>query len=543
MTFEPVGIIGCGPIGLAGALLLDRLGVPSLLLERRSELNPHPRSRFVDVGTMELMRVLGVEQAVEATGLGPDWTACNRWLSSLVGDEHAAIAAPTFHTVPGPNSPCLPVMTCQDYVERELLQAVRRSKLIDCRFSTEVRGLERLNDGVSLRLRDLTQETESTVICSYLIGADGPRSPTRKFIGSTLETDPLANYSQDVIFKADLAAHVGERKAPLLYCMTEAGVCVFQPLDGKQRWRIQLFKPQPEELTEAEILQRIRLAIGDDSVDIELTSIGHWQPTPGCATTMRDGRIFLAGDAAHVSVPTGGMGNNIGFWGIRNLAWKLAYTLHGLATDAILATYEEELRPAATQRIAHGVNISRGMGVLIRGIYSGADLADGIAATRYYADYDNVILGQEISSSLVADEKAPAPTGDPVAGFEPCVRGGRRAPHVWLDAQQSRSLLDEFLTRYTLVAGAGVDQQRWQRAIDARDEGARVAVVGLSPQVDSTIYARDALVLVRPDGVIADHWRDGDVSDDDAFERLARTLPTKAPTWTPLNTGTDHGAR
>ena len=138
MTDVDVCIIGCGPIGLAGALLLSRYGVSVLLLERRSELNTHPRSRFVDTNTMELLREFGVEKAVEATGLGPDWTAYNRWSDNLSVEPYIEIPSPTFLTVSGPDSPCLPVMTVQDEVERAIMTKIVDDPNITVRFDTEV---------------------------------------------------------------------------------------------------------------------------------------------------------------------------------------------------------------------------------------------------------------------------------------------------------------------------------------------------------------------------------------------------------------------
>ena len=91
-------IIGCGPIGLTGALLLAQMGIPVTIVERRDELNTHPRSRFVDTNTMEIMREFGVEKEVEETGLGPDWTAFNRFAVALNRLQIAAIPWPTFHT-------------------------------------------------------------------------------------------------------------------------------------------------------------------------------------------------------------------------------------------------------------------------------------------------------------------------------------------------------------------------------------------------------------------------------------------------------------
>ena len=525
MIKTEVCIVGCGPIGLSSAILLARQGIQVLLVERRGELNTHPRSRFVDVGTMELMRYFGIEKQVEATGLGPDWTAFNRWSPALTSDDCVSIASPSFHSVPNTISPCLPVMTCQDHVENALLKVVHAEANIDCRFNTEARDIKQDDTHVSLTIADLVNGDEKQVDAAYLIGADGPHSRTRALIGSELETDPLQMYSQDVIFDGDLSKHVGDRKGSLLYSAGPSGVTIFQPLDGVRRWRVQIFKPHEEDLSEAEITERVSAAIGDTDIQLDIKSVGHWQPTPGCTTKFREGRIFLAGDAAHISLPTGGMGNNIGFAGARNLAWKLAYVLRGKADDSILDSYEAEMMPAAQKRIAHGVSITEGMRGLIFAIIAGEDVADGAHATRFYADYDNIILGHEYASGLVMAESTEPPVGDSeISDFIPCVRSGRRAPHVWLNTEKTFSVCDWFGTTHVLLAGVGVTHQPWQNAVDqfAHDYP---LVYRAMPQHDAQgIYADDELVLVRPDGVIADHWRAGDFDDEAAVKRLTNSL-------------------
>jgi len=524
MISKPVCIIGCGPIGLTGALLLAKLGVPTLLLERRGELNTHPRSRFVDTNTMELMRLLGIEKEVEQTGLGPDWTEFNRWCTSLTGKEHAAIPSPTFHSVPRASSPCIPVMTCQDYVEAELLKKVHENDLIDCRFNTEAFDVTQTDGAIGLKIQNLETGAEEKVSADYLIGADGPHSRTRAVIGSELETDPLEMYAQDVIFEADLSAEVGERKGALLYCATSEGVLTFQPLNGIRRWRCQIFKPHEEDFSKEEIIRRIRLAVGAE-VPIELKSIGNWQPTPGCTSKFRGGRIFLAGDAAHISVPTGGMGNNIGFLGIRNLTWKLAFVVQGFANPEILDTYESELKPAALKRIAHGVDTTNAMRQLFAEIYGGEDCSAGAQATRKYGDYDGTILGHEMQSPLIAPETQEAPTlDDPVTDYVPLVRNGRRAPHIWLDAGKSQSTTDWFSTTYTLIAGPRVATEAWEEAVDRAAKRMPITLHTLGATDASGAYRDDELVLVRPDGVIADHWLAGETKDA-PFDRVMRTLP------------------
>lgn len=526
----PVAVIGCGPIGLTGALLLARFGIPSLLIDKRSAMNTHPRSRFVDTNTMELMRQLGIEKAVENTGLGPDWTEYNRWFDALSRNEIARIPSPTFHTVPRETSPTLPVMTCQDYVEEVLLGQVREESAIDLRFTTEAREITQDGSCVRVKIVDLDTSEETEVEAEYLVGADGPHSLAREVIGSVLETDPHPNYSQDVIFKADLSRFVEGRKGGLLYNATPEGVLVFQPLNGKTRWRCQIFSRDPDVSPPEELVRRIRQAIGtEEAVPIEIVSTGLWQPTPGCVDKLQDGRIFLAGDAAHVAVPTGGMGNNTGFAGIRNLAWKLAFVLKQCAGAEILETYQVEHRPHALMRIATGEATTRYMAGIFSAFYQGEDVAPGVAATRQYADHDGVLLGFELHSPLINEEAAPPPpVADPTIDFVPAVRCGRRAPHVWVDEAAGTSVLDWFGWRYVLVGGRDVDADRWQAAVDEAGtrHGLPLAFQSLPAQAEGSPWRDDELVLVRPDGIIADRWADGDAAE--AGARLSRFLPLRA---------------
>ncbi len=511
MIEVPVCVIGCGPIGLTGALLLSRHGVPSLMVERRSELNKHPRSRFVDTNTMELFREFGIEKAVEDTGLGPAWTAYNRWADSLAVEPYANIPTPTFLSVAGPDSPCIPVMTVQDEVEAALMSQVVQDPMITVRFDTEAIEVGQTDDATHLTLRDTKTDERQSVTAQYTIGADGPGSGTRDVIGTHLEAEPRPVYSQDVIFHADLDAYVGDRKGALLYTTTSAGLVIFQALDGRRRWRCQVVVADENLISEEAAADRIRLALGtEDKVDFEIVSMRMWQPTPGCVTRFGAGRIFLAGDAAHVSVPTGGMGNNTGFAGIRNLAWKLAYVVRGLAPESILDTYDIEHRPVATERIDHGVSTTDYMGAMMIGHRRGDDVSEYIRATHQYADYDYLLRGFEMASDLIAPNTEPAPhLEDPTTDFTPLVRSGRRAPHVWVDADQTESVLDWYGSSYVLLLGPECSRTAWEAAVaDLPSGGVPVTVRQLPADAAIAPYEADAVVLVRPDGIIAQHSKD-----------------------------------
>ncbi|MEM7276012.1 MAG: FAD-dependent monooxygenase [Actinomycetota bacterium] len=533
MSEVPVCVIGCGPIGLITALLLSRHGVPVLLVERRSELNTHPRSRFVDTNTMELLREFGLEGRVTDTGLGPDWTAVIRWADNLSVPPYAEVDSPTFHSVPGPDSPCVPVMTVQDEVEQALMTKVAADPDITVHFDTEVVELSQTDEATTLVLRHTGTGKRRTVTAAYTVAADGPGSSTRAVIGAELEGSPQPIHMQDVIFPADLAAVVGERKASLLYTQPPEGVLIFQPLDGVRRWRCQVSIGQPDPLTETDIRARIMASLGTtDGVALDIVSMRMWQPTPGCATHFRRGRILLAGDAAHVSVPTGGLGNKAGFAGARNLAWKLAWVIRGLAPASILDTYDREHRPVALERIAYGVATTAVMGRMMLGHRAGDDVAEHVAGTARYADYDHVLRGFELSSELIApNHEAVTRSNDSGAGFRPLVRNGWRAPHRWLDDARTRSVLDWFGHGYVLVLGPACLAEMWRSAITARlGPSVPVEVRRLPGGRDIGPYTEDGVVLVRPDGVIASHLaRAPDPSGPADLEAIASYLPTAGP--------------
>ncbi|MGI9601069.1 MAG: FAD-dependent monooxygenase [Acidimicrobiales bacterium] len=529
MTDVPVCIIGCGPIGLAGALLLSRHGVPSLVVERRGELNQHPRSRFVDTNTMELLREFGADKEVEATGLGPDWTTCNRWSDTLAVEPFAQIPSPTFLNVRRSTSPCIPAMTVQDVVEAALFTRVTADPDITVRFGTEAVELAQTDDHTQIVLRDVDTGDREEITSLFTIGADGPGSRTREVIGTGLEVEPRPVFMQDVMFDADLSEYVGDRKGSLLYTQPPEGVLIFQPLDGRRRWRCQIVVADEHLISEDAAMARIQASLGTvEPVELTITSMRMWQPTPGCVTRFSSGRIFLAGDAAHVSIPTGGLGNNTGFAGIRNLAWKLAYVVRGLAPASILETYEVEHRPLATERIAVGVAITDHMGPMMVGHRRGVDITDHFRGTHLYGNYDHVLHGFELASDLIAPESVPpedlSPLEPPSAGFAPCVRSGRRAPHVWVDEGEALSVLDWYGSGYVALLGPDCDRGAWADALEAGVGGVPLTLRQLPANRDIGPYARDEVVLVRPDGIIADHWTDA--GDGPDLDRLLSRLPT-----------------
>ncbi len=174
-----------------------------------------------------------------------------------------------------------------------------------------------------------------------------------------------------------------------------------------------------------------------------------------------------------------------------------------------------------------GVKTSEAAVKIIAAFYAGGDTSTGVREIRQYADHDGALLGLETASRLIADNPEPPPAVDnPTIDFVPAVRAGRRAPHVWVDGRAGQSVLDWFGLEYVLVGGASAAASRWQDAV-----GRVAASTGFPlcwrqlPEPEAQPYDAAGFALVRPDGIIADRWRDADVSDDDVEARLRRQLP------------------
>ena len=136
-----------------------------------------------------------------------------------------------------------------------------------------------------------------------------------------------------------------------------------------------------------------------------------------------------------------------------------------------------------------------------------------------------MLLGFELKSPLIAENETPPPEVDnPTIDFVPQVRTGRRAPHIWLDEAQNRSVLDWFGTEYVLIAGREVSDDRWKTAVSEISGSFPIELMKFE-QADHEPYDAEALVLVRPDGIIADWWQDSSVATGEERVRLTSCLP------------------
>jgi hypothetical protein len=280
---------------------------------------------------------------------------------------------------------------------------------------------------------------------------------------------------------------------------------VFAAVDNKERWLMSVpYYPgdEPGSLTERRCLEWVRAGLGDDSVEVRYLGHRFWDPTALVADRYRAGRVFLAGDAAHLTTPEGGLGMNCGIADVHNLAWKLAGVLAGWANPALLETYEPERRPHAV-----------------------ACVEASLGAARPPNPIDGLVLGHTFQSTAIIDDGTPEPTRrDPVGEYMPMARPGHRAPHLWLDPRTST--LDLFGSAFVALTDPAGKPGLDHAADLARNTGVPLETHAIEAAGWHNLYGvgSGGVVLVRPDGYVA--WRTS--SPPETPHMLASALRTGA---------------
>ncbi|MEM7096451.1 MAG: FAD-dependent monooxygenase [Actinomycetota bacterium] len=514
----PVLIVGGGPIGLTASVLLSHFGIESMLVNDRATTSTHPRARFLDVRTAEILEQVGLFDSVNATGLPVEWLDSVRYSATMIEPEVLRLPTASYDCTPRDISPVVPIMTSQDLVEPIMFDAARSFDAATVSFGTEVVALESDETGVTVRLQDRRSAERRTVRAGWVIGADGRGSVVRDLAHCGLAEGTVGAPVQDVLYHGDMSAFVGDRTGALLFVFHPMGYGLFQPLNGADRWRAQCttFTPavDPDDVTPELCEQWIRSAMGDDTgeLDIDILSIAPWQPEERVADRFRDstGRVLLVGDAAHTIFPTGGYGMNLGYHGIHNLIWKLATVIRDRSDQALLDTYEAERRPRVALTLATATENARRAGAMYRAFLGGGDesaRAHAVDRLMQYGNFDGMVLGGEYVSTLCQAEPEPGPVVDnEILDFVPTVRAGRRAPHAWIDAAGTRSVLAEFGRDYVVLV---------PDAVGEIDSDVRQAAI---PPSDP--YRDDEVVLVRPDGVVAGRWSADDPAIGTSVEAL-----------------------
>ncbi|MGW7002917.1 FAD-dependent oxidoreductase [Streptomyces sp. NPDC054933] len=552
-------VIGAGPIGLAAALDLGRLGAEVLLVERRTELARLPKAMAVSARSMELLRQWGCDRALRARGL-PPWRSRNiDWRTSVANGRHIVSLpqlgdAADVQSALG-TSPQTWLNVPQYAVEEVLHDAVGR--LPNVRFWQGVEAVVEEQDDRGVRVR-LDRSADGGGLrrqwarARYALAADGSRALTRRRLGVGAGGDGVLGTALSIAFHADLAAlgqlenafyWVANARLVGMVTLVSPDFAVLNVLAPPARMETSAPTPPREQLVEL-----VRVALGVPDLEVSVEAAERWKIVHDVADTYRRERVFFVGDSAHRFPPTGGLGLNTGLAEAHNLTWKLDAVMCGWAAEELLDSYERERRPLALATSRMAVRHFRSMLAVLervgqlpgrvesdgrRGREFRRTLAGLVARTGRNYSADSVTFGYAYpAGALVADEEEELAHQWPLDRYVPHTHAGVRAPHVWLllDGRPVSSL-DLFQGRFTLLTGP--QGHTWVRAARRASASCGVplaafAVGGGGPLEDpcgrwTVVYGvgpADA-VLVRPDGHVA--WRkrvSAAGADEEALLRL-----------------------
>ncbi|WP_246150665.1 FAD-dependent oxidoreductase [Streptomyces qinzhouensis] len=510
----PVLVVGGSLVGLSSSLFLSRHGIPHLLVEKHSGTSAHPRGRGMNLRTMELFRVAGVEAEIrEASAVLADNHGILQ-ARSLVGDDgewlFREIDPGGGHRAISPSGWCL----CSQNDIEPVLDARSREYGADLRFSHELHSFEQDEEGVTGLVENRATGARFTVRADYLVAADGPRSPVREALGIGQSGNGELFHNVSMTFTSHgLAEVVGDRRFIVCYLTSPGADGALLPVNNRERWVFHApWHPEVGEPLEAFTDERcrdhIRAAVGVPGLDVEITGKAPWHAAERVAERYGSGRVFLAGDSAHEMSPTGAFGSNTGIQDAHNLAWKLAAVLKGWAGPGLLESYGAERLPVAR---ATSVRASARSAE-----HSHPGYAPVASATTRRGNVLTVAMGYGYPRGAVAgaDPEAPVvPDAMRITGAP-----GTRAPHLWVTRAGERiSTIDLYERVPVLLCAEG---SVWREV--AHQDAARLSVplevltFGRGPEADlvpeegadwSVAHGVEpgGALLVRPDGFVA--WR------------------------------------
>ena len=333
-----VAIIGYGPAGATLANLLGQYGLSVLVLEREAEIYPLPRAIHFDGEVMRVFETAGLRAPIEAItrpGLK------GMYFNNAAGETLLIRAGSSAH---GPHGCANNHYFHQPELEAVLRAGLARYPQVQVRTRHEVLAIEDGAEHARLQVRDLTSDQTHSVQARYVVGCDGARSLARKAIGAPMRD--LGLHQPWLVFDVRLKTEVPslpdhtvqhcDPARPMTYCNVTG---------NRRRWEIMLMPgDDPEQLVQPQTLwQMVGKWVTPEQADIERAVIYTFHSV--IAERWRQGRIFLAGDAAHQTPPFLGQGMCAAIRDAANLAWKLEAVLRGRADEALLETYASERAP------------------------------------------------------------------------------------------------------------------------------------------------------------------------------------------------------
>lgn len=520
------------------ALALSRQGIRSTVVNDRLNTTTHPKLDVVNCRSMEIYRQLGLAETIRANGNPLDANQYSAFAASASGPFYAVMSdrhliyqpvAQARETIRKTNDGSLPLESMQRiaqmYLEPVLLDAAKADPNIDLSFGFRLYGFEQDAEGVTARAQHIQNEGSFQVRSQYLIGCDGPSSMVRSFLNIDFDgTRDLIGELFIIHLRSREIAQLYPNRQPYWHTWLRrpgfSGLLV-SPDAGRDDFVLhRMFAPRPGEPLE-EIIDE---ALGT-KLNYEIVQSGPWRPQFLVANSLGRDRVFVAGDATHLYMPTGGLGMNTGITEAHNLAWKLAACLKGWGGAALMQSYEAERLPVARRNREH---VKKCAAAVFESQFhcTPCALAESAEAVQARAAMANEFeakvsrlyeaLGIEIGyrytgSPVICPDDGGEPPYEEIL-YLPTTVPGARLPSVFRD--DGTPLFDQLAENgFTLlVLGAGAEEAA-PMEVAARAAAVPLTVLPVDEPQIRAVYGR-RFVLVRPDQHVC--WRGDHIPADSA---------------------------
>ncbi len=563
-------IAGGGPCGLMLANELGQRGIACLLVDSKPGTAFNPQANATQARTMEHFRRLGFAHEIRALGLPADHPSDIAYFTRFAEYELARLRLPTaaqaVASVKGLSGSWsaaeLPHRVSQKYVEVVLRRHAAKWPDCELRYGWELLDFldheavagsadseGAASHPVSARIRCVVSGESTAVRARYLVGADGPRSSVRKALGIGWggSSGVRRAFMGGTMFAAYVRAPAFYAAMPhdraWMYVAVNAGRRGFAcTVDGQGEFAFHAAVREDEnaESWNADDARRLFAEVMGSAVPLEVLSVGTWQAGHALvAQQFQRGRVFIAGDAAHLFTPTGGLGYNTAVEDAVNLGWKLASVIRGQAAPALLASYESERKPLAERNTAYARQFADSVGLFEATPLLDEDSAQGLVERQLAGEYLNrhvrlefnipgVTFGGRYDASPVIVQDGTLAPPDAANSYTPSACPGGRPPHAWL--ADGRSLFDTFHREWTLLqlgpqaadALAGPDELVAPEGVTASKEASdpprHFLKAAAKLKLDLRLVRHESpellalyeapLVLIRPDQIVA--WRGHD---------------------------------
>ncbi|KAE8153456.1 FAD binding domain-containing protein [Aspergillus avenaceus] len=550
-------IVGGGPVGLVLATTLAKHGVRTVILERNWTTTKWPKMDLTIARSMEIYRRLGISEQLRDIAVPSHYPFTCLFSSSLHADK-----AITSWDLPSPDEfrqrihdqndgsmPAEPWMRIsQEVFEAWLKRLGEENPLIDFRAGWKVTDANETDDGAQVTAINPENGEECEIHADYVVGCDGAHSIVRNSMGITLNGGPIHAFAVLVHFRSkDLSRLRKHGQFWHLFFPNPAseggsikGALIAQ--DEVDTWTIHRFMRPDMDHTQYSSEEVIYDVLGgmDKPYPIKVDEIlvrSTWTPSVALAESYvgPKQRIFIAGDACHQTVPTGGYGMNTGIADAYDLGWKLAGVIKGWAGPKVFSAYEDERRSCgelalkwSQVHMGNLMKMSSAVGLEADVIESpGSEGQDMRVAMHTYLqtnDGHNQSIGVEMGYRYNSSLSVPStldqtpPEFNPRA-FTPTTLPGYRAPHVFLT--DGTPIADHFGDEFTLVVFP--DASEFNSSIRCfRDVAQRRNLPLRIVQLKGEDHAREVwgarLVLVRPDGFVS--WHENAAVGEDAVDRV-----------------------